>query len=389
MRAIEILRQFQRSLPAAVHSGRAKAVLTAAHTLLRSGRLSLTALGRAIAERTTPKHGIKRIDRLLGNTKLHAEKLMFYRAISARLLGNAARPIIIVDWTAVTPKLWALIAAVAFDGRALILYAETHSIHEYAKRHVHATFLRRVKSVLPASCRPIIVTDAGFRTPWMRQVAALGWDYVGRIRHGTMRHFKGQRWMSFGPLWRRTRTRPTDLGHFVLGQKARFACRLVGLRKPNSVLTPTSLKVRRYRYDRGTTRARRNALEPWLLATSLEGPAANVTATYAQRMKVEETFRDTKSHRVGMCLCHMRTSSPDRADVLLLLASLAHATAILIGIAAEELGLQRRFQANTVTNRRVLSLATLGRLVATSGELMLLHGVAVPWERLLARVACA
>jgi hypothetical protein len=69
--------------------------------------------------------------------------------------------------------------------------------------------------------------------------------------------------------------------------------------------------------------------------------------------------------------------------------SAAHATAILIGIAAEELGLQRRFQANTVTNRRVLSLATLGRLVAASGELMWLHGVAAPWERFLARVACA
>ena len=39
-----------------------------------------------------------------------------------------------------------------------------------------------VKSVLPEGCRPIVVTDAGFRGPWFRDVEALGWDWVGRIR---------------------------------------------------------------------------------------------------------------------------------------------------------------------------------------------------------------
>ncbi len=37
--------------------------------------------------------------------------------------------------------------------------------------------------MLPPHCRPILVTDAGFRTPWFKQVEALGWDWVGRIRN--------------------------------------------------------------------------------------------------------------------------------------------------------------------------------------------------------------
>ena len=53
------------------------------------------------------------------------------------------------------------------------------------KRRTHQAFLRQLQAVLPVGCRPIIVTDAGFRTPWFQQVEALGWDWVGRIRTGT------------------------------------------------------------------------------------------------------------------------------------------------------------------------------------------------------------
>jgi hypothetical protein len=30
--------------------------------------------------------------------------------------------------------------------------------------------------------KPIIVTDAGFKVPWFRQILKLGWDFVGRTR---------------------------------------------------------------------------------------------------------------------------------------------------------------------------------------------------------------
>ena len=39
--------------------------------------------------------------------------------------------------------------------------------------------------MLPDDCKPIIVTDAGFRIPWFKQVLSLEWDYVGRVRNRT------------------------------------------------------------------------------------------------------------------------------------------------------------------------------------------------------------
>lgn len=66
-------------------------------------------------------------------------------------------------------------------------------------------------------------------------------------------------------------------------------------------------------------------------------------------------------------MSHACTHSENRADVLLLLATLAHLFSVLVGIAAEATHLHLRFQANTVKNKRVLSLAMLGRLVAGSG----------------------
>ena len=47
----------------------------------------------------------------------------------------------------------------------------------------HREFLHALKLVLPESCCPIVVTDAGFRGPWFRAVEELGWDWVGRIRN--------------------------------------------------------------------------------------------------------------------------------------------------------------------------------------------------------------
>lgn len=374
MRAMEILRQFEDDLRS-VHLATTRTMLSAVRTLLRTGRLQLTALGRAIAEQTTPKHGIKRVDRLLGNTLLHAQRMTFFRALARRIIGETPRPLVLIDWTSVTPELWALVAAVPCDGRALVIYAETHPISRYIKPEVHAEFLRRLKTVLPAGCVPIVVTDAGFRSPWMKRVLALGWDYVGRIRHGTVQHIKGDRWMGFRPLWRMTRTVPTDLGEYELGRRARHPCRLVGIKKPDSRRTPTSPKARGYRHDRGVARAKRTALEPWILATSLRGPAKRVVAIYRTRMQIEETFRDTKNSRFGVALSHARTCNPRRADVLLLIAAFAHLVAMLIGIAAERANLHLRYQANTLRKRRVLSLVMLGRLVAGSLERPLLDAL--------------
>lgn len=386
MRAIHIIqRQFRPDLQG-VHLARFRLVFAAVFTALRCGRLSLTALGRAIADTTSHKHGIKRIDRLLGNVRLYEERIAFYQAISRRVVGASSRPLVIIDWTAVTPKLWALVAAVSFQGRSVTIYAESHPIARYLKPWVNAAFLKRVKAVLPRDCRPIILADAGFRSPFMKLVEEMGWDYVIRLRGpAKLRHKYGRGWTELFELFDRASTRPKDFGYVEIGERVRYRTRLVGVRRP--------IRHRKYhsrqRHSTVVRRERAQAQEPWVLATSLPVESARVVALYARRMQIEEMFRDTKDPRFGMCLGHARPRLEHRADVLLLLASLAHLLALLLGIGAEAARLARGFQANTIVKRRVLSLVTLGRLLVMNGDERVLRAALgdAAWVAFRARVA--
>jgi hypothetical protein len=339
-----IQRQFQGDLPQ-VHLARLRLVFAAAFTALRCGQLSLTSLGRAIAVRTTHKHGIKRIDRLLGNTHLHDERVVFFRAIARRVIPPGSRPPIIVDWTAVTPNLWALVAAVSFKGRALTIYAESHPISRYAKPYVHAAFLKRLRTVLPARCAPVILADAGFRSPFMKLVVKLGWDYVVRLRRPlVVRHKFAGGFQRLPCLWALTRTWAKDFGHAEIGQKVRYRTRIVGVHR--------AVKHRKYhsrvRHNGITWRHKREAHEPWILATSVAVESTRVIALYRRRMQIEETFRDTKNPRFGLSLSFSRPRSTERADVLLLLASLATS-------ARSSSGSPRRTRSSAVGSRRTRS----------------------------------
>src|SRR5690606_15787288 len=99
-----------------------------------------------------------------------------------RVVAGKDRPLVTIDWTDVGDQLCVLAAAIPCSGRAVLIYAEAHPLARYTNRRVEAAFLRKLRTVLPAQCRPIIVTDAGFRGPWLRRVSSMGWDYVGRVR---------------------------------------------------------------------------------------------------------------------------------------------------------------------------------------------------------------
>ena len=113
-------------------------------------------------------------------------------------------------------------------------------------------------------------------------------------------------------------------------------------------------------------RSSSGAREPWLLATSLSSGSNAIVRTYGLRMQIEQSFRDTKSHRNGWSLRHAQSKSAKRLEVLLLIASLALVVVQMVGRAAASCDLQRRFQANTVTARRVLSVFVLGHHVLRS-----------------------
>ena len=103
---------------------------------------------------------------------------------------------------------------------------------------------------------------------------------------------------------------------------------------------------------------------PWLLATSLphgRDSSRRIQQLYAQRMQIEETFRDIKSHRWGFGLNYARCGDGRRIEVLLLIGTLASLVLWLVGVHGRTLDWVRRLQANTETRKPVLSTVFVGR----------------------------
>jgi len=346
-----------------MHAARKAALFAAVAALVRGGKLPLTSLGRSIAGAGAHKHGIKRVDRLLGNQALLAEQTLVYRALAHQTITAGQRPILLVDWSEAGAERCMLTAAVAFQGRAISIWTEAHPLSKLGNAAVETRFLKRLRDILPQGCRPIVVTDAGFRVPWFRKVLRLGWDYVGRLRGRLyLQPAQTPTWVPLKSLVPQTRRRPQDLGPWRIARSQAHLARLI-------LFDGRSRRaLRRARPHKGRAisakQAAKSAREVWRLVTSLSTETATqVVRVYALRMQIEELLRDTKSHRFGWAFEDARPRRLERLGTLVLLATLATFAATLAGLAAEAAGLHRGYQANTIHTRRVLSLVTLGRLI--------------------------
>jgi hypothetical protein len=122
-----------------------------------------------------------------------------------------------------------------------------------------------------------------------------------------------------------------------------------------------------------SSRSQKNARaqrEPWLLAASPELnhlSAQAVVAVYAQRMQIEESFRDLKSEHFGMGFSAGRSKQKNRLGVLLLIASLASFVLRLIGEVGKAKQLAFQFQSNTRRSRPVLSVISLALQLVQHG----------------------
>jgi hypothetical protein len=360
----EILSQWLDDRTVVGHATRAAAVVRVVRALLTGGKLSLTHLGRSLDGAAHVKHQIKAVDRLLGNQHLHRERDGIYRAIARTLLLGNKRPVIIVDWSDFElGRQWLMLkAAVPVRGRAIALYERVFPFKRYNSPGAHRDFLRALHAILPAACRPIIVTDAGFRGPWFREVEKYGWDWVGRIRN-KIKYYRAQtgRWCFTDSLYPQATTAPRYLGEVALSRRHRYLFRLYLVRAHK---TRVGRPPRRGPKKPNTTMYRRLHRAPWLLATSLpheRGSERRIKQIYGLRMQIEETFRDLKCHRWGFGLRYARSNTPKRLEVLLLLGTLATLVAWLVGIAGRMLQWNWQLQANTVRKRNVLSSFFIGR----------------------------
>ena len=380
MRASDILLKALGDMPEQLEPRLRRVLLDAAEALLNCHRLTLTDLGRSLPRDCGRKHAVKCMDRLLKNPRIEASRPAIAAALAADLFKETTTPLLLVDWTETGPGFWALSAATPIGGRTIALYHEVHPTSLQANPLVEREFLKTLKErIVPKDCKPIVVTDSGFGTPWFEAVCAVvGWDYVGRlgggmqVRRGSDDVDANSPWETLTTIYGRAQRHPVDLGAHLLTKAHEFSSRLVLHKRP-----PKGRKAGRKPNRKGVhpgshavKTARKRAKEPWLLATSLvNGDASAVVACYAKRFQIEETFRDTKSHRFGFSFEDAGSRTECRLNNLLLIAILAAYATTVLGIAAETEGIDREMQANTIRHRRVFSLFTLGRFVLTDSKL--------------------
>lgn len=338
MHASVILRRCLSSVLEPMHAARCRVLLKAVEALVAGRRLTLTDLARTWPGAQWMHAPLKALDRLLSNRHLQREVQPLHQAMAAWLI-RAQRPIVVVDWSDLKADgRWCLLrAAVPMGGRTLTVCERIFPIGQLNSPQAQKKFLKDLRHVLPKGVTPTLVTDAGFRSDWFRAVTAQGWHYIGRVRNNTQVCVESTGpWQPCATLHARARSEPREWGACQIVKGQPLACRLVLARRQRR---HRHALTRRGTPSQGTQscKARKSAREPWLLATSLpaaDRSAAQIVAAYAQRMQIEEAFRDLKSHRYGLGFEDSLTRRPERLTVLLLLQTLALFAAWLMGRAA-------------------------------------------------------
>lgn len=349
-----------------MHQARSRVLMHAVEALVAGRRLTLMDVARSWPGAERVRAPLKAFDRLLSNRHLHGEREQVYAGM-ARWLLRSAQPVIVVDWSDLKPdKSWCLLrAAVPVGGRTLPVLDMVFAGTEAGSPAAEQRFLQRLQQVVPETAKPTLVTDAGFRRPWFRAVDAMGWQWLGRLRHRTMvkpvdAHGEDD-WVPSRALYALLDHGTRDMGLMDTVQAHPWTCRVVLHRKPAKGRKHLNLKgvPRRGKQSRKSAAGQR---EPWLLVASpsLGLSACQIVHLYARRMQIELSFRDLKSHRYGNAFEDSLTRSGTRIGILLLVHALANFASWLAGMVCRATGLDT-WLAPSVRQRRCYSIMRIGR----------------------------
>jgi hypothetical protein len=357
-----------------IHITRLNAVMDVASGLRHSQNLSLSELGRNLPGDAKLKNKIKKVDRLEGNKALHNELFSLYQGLSSFVFTYISQDTtlpLIVDICCLKDdrEIQMLSAEIALKGRSLPLYREVYRDTETKGRA--KDFLKELSLCLPRNRRVIVIMDAGFYEEWFKEIEALGWYWLSRIR-GTkaVKLTEELGWKSVKELIPDIKSKTAHYEHALLTKGHERPCRMVTTyRKPKSRKVKTSRGKTTSTLSNGSYSEANK--EPWILATNLPLDVApvDIINLYFKRMQIEESFRDVKSHQFGLAGRYVRTHSVDRWGVKMLLAAIVQITYWVIGVIAHSQNKQQYFQANTVKDKKIFSYFTLGRLMIEHNQL--------------------
>jgi hypothetical protein len=370
MQQTELLHNILENSGSVKHKTRLKSLVIAVESVLNGANLALTSLGRHLNKNIKPKSKIKEVDYLLNNGQLHRERILIYKAINEWIIGQEKLLFIAIDWSSIVAhKHHLLRASLICKGRSMTVYEEIYPESELGNGESHQHFLKNLKRVLPSDCEICIMVDAGFRTDFFIQVQTEHWDYVGRIlstMHYTPRNKED--WNPCTSLYEQATSEPEAIGQVKLAKSNKLDSQLYLFKKiADEAAQGKKITIRKIKHGRKEKDYTNAAKKPWLIASSLEIPAGKIMAIYKKRMKIEHDFRDSKDPKWGLGIRESRTVDPMRLIMQLLIGFLATFLLWIIGLCLEKKCLHRDFQANTIKDKRVLSLIFLALEAVRSG----------------------
>jgi Transposase DDE domain len=280
------------------------------------GRLTLAALFRVLPTAGTPHAREKRLHRFLRNPRLDPRGIT--NGLAQLICGSRGRGLwpILFDQTKAGAT-QALLAGVPFRGRTLPLavYTFQYPWQEKTARsqnQLEEVFLADIETALPSKVRPVFIGDRGYaRAALLRRSNRQARVYILRGRAGTRVEYKG---------------RSYKLGE--LQGRYRRAVRYPGVLYQAKERVPVDVVV----YHDPEYQ------EPWWLLVPPGSqallPAKAVVALYRERMQVEQSFRDFKTH-LGLRGLQLQVDIAPRTGRLLLAFTMAYCLALVLGVSRE------------------------------------------------------
>ncbi|HHI9492924.1 TPA: IS4 family transposase [Legionella anisa] len=363
-----------------MHTKTRKSLISEVRSLLKPQTyLSLSSIGRNLPGKAKVKHKINMCWRFLSHKKLSQSQVAIYKSLFKDILRGLNELLIAVDWTGCCRSdTHMLRASLVHEGRSIPIYNEIHSQQDLAKEEIHSQFLIHLKEILPEGKKIIIITDAGFKTPWFTRVNQLGWYFLGRVS-GTINYRLNtdKKWSPIEKLHSGIAYGETHyFGIGKLGQDSKTRAHVLftaywGEKKGRKNPKPKYPDVEK-RYSKMYS-------EPWILVSNLhqdlsldvenkqETVAILVRELYSKRMQIEQNFRDDKSERLGFGWRVSRTKDKNKMNLLILITTIATLILWMIGFAAEKKKIHYHFQANTIRTHRVLSFLYLAKQLINNG----------------------
>ena len=358
MHTAKVLHKLLAQSVPSIHATRLNAIIASVQSLAQGARATVTSLGRGLMGQAYDKHKIKRVDRLLSNAQLYQERHSIYCALTRRLLLGLSQAIIAIDWSPLcADQSWQLLrAAIPVGGRSLTLYEEVHPQSKLGNRKIQHQFLQQLATMVPVTCRPIIVADSGFKTPFFRYIDNhLRWPWVGRILGMDFIALKSQPEHWFNPklLYSKATTTAQNMGLVNWVRNHPLAAFIVLVRQPKKQRKVLTFRGRERR-SRSNSVHRKREQEPWVLVASLslqKPTPKQIVKIYKTRMQIEEGFRDCKSVHYGLCLSQNRRMNPYRRSVLCLIAACTVFALWCIGVAGQQTELAKQVRVNSSSKR--------------------------------------